>query len=493
MSLRSKRLSTPLDPQAARFLDSTSEDTLLIEADLLGSLAHVQGLHDAGVLDAAETETLRAALGEALASARAGAFALDPVHEDVHMNVEAWLTARIGDLGKKLHTGRSRNDQVALDLRLAARAHVFALSGRIVALVDALAALGDKAPDAVMPGCTHLQPAQPVTFGHWTGLHTERFLRDLGRLFDAFARIDVCPLGAAALAGTSYPLDPAKTATRLGFQATFRNSMDAVSDRDFLVELAAVEAQLLVHVSQLAEDIILYVTPAYGLLSLPDAFATGSSIMPQKKNPDVFEVARGAAGTATGTLVAALTTLKGLPSAYNRDLQEMKRVILPGWNRTLMLLDAFVPAVAGLGPDVARMAAAAGIGYTDATELADHLVRQGVPFRSAHEAAAALVDTAQTAGVPLTGLPDAEIEPIVAPFLGPQGITGLRAVLGAEAAAAAKTSPGGTAPEAVAEQRELQRAERDRLDSAFAAAAEHIDAAFTLLVPHDRLPEVKAA
>ncbi|MBW3582143.1 MAG: argininosuccinate lyase [Euryarchaeota archaeon] len=493
MSLRSKRLSTPLDPQAARFLDSTSEDTLLIEADLLGSLAHVQALSDAGVLDTAEAETLRVALTDALVSARAGAFPLDPVHEDVHMNVEAWLTARVGDLGKKLHTGRSRNDQVALDLRLAARAHVFALSGRIIGLVDALGTLGDKAPAAVMPGCTHLQPAQPVTFGHWTGLHAERFLRDLGRLFGALGRIDVCPLGAAALAGTSFALDPAATAARLGFQATFRNSMDAVSDRDFLVELAAVEAQLFVHVSQLAEDVILYVTPAYGLLRLPDAFATGSSIMPQKKNPDVFEVARGAAGTAMGTLVAALTTLKGSPSAYNRDLQEMKRVVLPGWNRTLTLFDALVPAVSGLEPDVARMEAAAGIGHTDATEVADHLVRHGVPFRSAHEAAAILVDTAQAAGVPLSGLSDEHIAPAVGLFVGSEGIAGLRAVLGAQAAAAAKTSPGGTAPEAVAEQRELQRAERERLAAAFLAAEKHVAHALFLLIPNDRIPEVKAA
>lgn len=478
MQLRSKRLRRALDPAAQTFLASVDEDADLLVDDIGGSAAHVHALRDAGVLTADEAGSLLKALSSARKKAVAGDFPLDAAHEDVHMNVEAWLTDNVGDLGKKLHTARSRNDQVALDLRLAARRHLLATVDGLFALVDALETLGQKAPEAVLPGYTHLQPAQPVSFAHWTGLHAERFVRDLGRLRDAYSRLNVNPLGAAALAGTSFPIDPDATARRLGFDAAFRNSLDAVSDRDFLVELASAWAQTAVHASQLAEDVILYASPAYGFLSLGDAHATGSSIMPQKRNPDVFEVVRAAAATATGELVTALTALKGLPSAYNRDLQEQKRVLVTAWRRQRKLLATLPDAVTGLTPAADRMEKAATVGFTDATEVADHLVRQGLPFREAHEKAAELVNAAVEAGTDLAGLD----ETVVGSILG-EHADGLSGVLGAKAARDAKTSPGGTGSDQVKAQREDRAAVLEDLAAFFGSETNRVAMAEAALFP----------
>ncbi len=478
MELRSKRLRKTLDPAAQAFLESVDEDADLVADDLVGSAAHVRALEDADVLTGTEASQLLEALGVARDQAKRGDFPLDPAHEDVHMNVEAWLTDQTGDLGKKLHTARSRNDQVALDLRLAARRHLLWTADRLFALIDAAETLGQKAPDAVLPGFTHLQPAQPISFAHWAGLHAERFLRDLGRLRDAYARLNVNPLGAAALAGTSFPIDPDATARRLGFDAAFRNSLDAVSDRDFLVELAAAWAQTAVHASQLAEDVILYASPAYGFLELDDAHATGSSIMPQKRNPDVFEVVRAAAATAIGELTTALTAIKGLPSAYNRDLQEQKRVLVTGWRRQRRLLATLPAAVAGLQPKPERMATAADVGYLDATEVADHLVRHGVPFRDAHAKAAELVQAAHEAHKTLAELDEATVRRI----LGDRG-GDLDAVLGATAARDAKTSRGGTGPDAVRSQADDRAAALDELVAFFQSETNRVAMAQDALFP----------
>jgi argininosuccinate lyase len=484
MDLRSKRLSTTLDPAAAALLSSLDEDADIAALDILGTAAHAQALGDAHVLTAEEADALTAALTEAHALALTGDFPLDAAHEDVHMAVEAWLTQRLGDLGRKVHTGRSRNDQVALDLRMAARTQVLAEADALFALIEALQTLAAKAPEATMPGYTHAQPAQPVAFAHWCGMHIERFVRDLARLRDAYARVNVSPLGAAALAGTGFAVDPVATANRLGFDQAARNSMDAVSDRDFLVELAAAQAQTAVHVSQLAQDVIQWVAPAHGFLRLDDAHATGSSIMPQKRNPDVFEVARSAAGTAIGELVASLTILKAQPSTYNRDLQEQKRVALGSWARWRALMATLPGAVAGLEPVPGKMQAAAGQGFTDATEVADHLVRQGVPFRTAHDQAAALVTAAAAAGTNLAGLDDAAIASVLG-----EHAAGVRGVLGPTAARAAKTSHGGTAPEAVAAQQDGQAAEIEELGAFFTSESNRLALVVKSLLPEH--PDMK--
>jgi argininosuccinate lyase len=488
MDLRSKRLNKTLDPLAVRFLDSTDEDEDLLREDLVGTAVHAEALADAGVLTPQELDLLRAAVHQAYEDAQRGQFPLKPALEDVHMNVEAWLTQRLGELGKKIHTGRSRNDQVALDLRLAARRHLMTVAHQLLRLCKALRSVADKAPEAVLPGTTHLQPAQPVAFAHWAGMHVERLVRDLERLRDAYARLNVSPLGAAALAGTSHAIDPARTAERLAFDAAFRNSLDAVSDRDFLIEIAYVHAHGAVHLSQLAEDVILWAAPAYGFLELGDAHATGSSIMPQKRNPDVFEVVRAAAATAIGELTTALAISKGLPAAYNRDLQEQKRVLVHAWRRQRKLLAVLPDAVANLTPRPERMEAAAGQGHTDATELADHLVRRGVAFRDAHGMAADAVKAADDAEKTLSELTDDELAAVLG-----QHAQGVRDVLGPHAAVAAKTSPGGTALERVAEQHERQAEILEDLAAFFESETMRVAAAETRLLQPTQQSKVKPA
>ena len=439
MSLRSKRLARKLDPGASAFLDSTQEDALLLLDDVVGSLAHVAVLEDAKILDRSEAERLRGALRDLYQDALAGKVKLDPTHEDVHLNVEVWLTDRLGDLGKKLHTARSRNDQVALDLRLYARRWTLETGSALALLAKSLVRLAEKHHGVILPGYTHLQVAQPVLLSFFLQAHAERFLRDLERFQEAFVRMNVSPLGAAALAGTRHPIKPSVSAKLLGFDRPFANAMDAVSDRDYVVELLHCAALTLAHASSLSEDLILYTNQEFAFVEIGDAFATGSSIMPQKKNPDVFEVTRAKAATLSGALTSALGTLKSLPMAYNRDLQEQKRVFLESYTGVARHLKVLADAVAALSFDKAKMLAAAARGYADATDLADYLVERGVPFRDAHGQAARIVRAAIARKTVLSDLSLKELQAIepkigddVFDYLGPEGsING-------------KRSPGGT-------------------------------------------------
>jgi argininosuccinate lyase len=435
----------PPDPAMWAYTSSLAVDRRLWRQDVAGSRAHVRALVAAGVLDEGEGKLLLDGLAEVARELDAGSFAFAASDEDVHTAVERRLTELVGPAGGKLHTGRSRNDQVATDLHLwlkdAAAASVEAAAG----LVDALAATAHAHPDAVLPGLTHLQPAQPVLWGFQLAAHGFALVRDLGRLQDAGRRADVCPLGAGALAGSSFPLDPAATATDLGFAAAFDNAMDATADRDAVAELLAAGAIAMVHASRLAEDVTLWA--GRGWVRLPDAWATGSSMLPQKRNPDVAELVRGRAGTVLGRLAGLLATLKGVPLAYARDLQEDKAAAFEAVDTLVASMGALAGLVAGLEPDRARMLADARAGESTAVDLAEALVRAGVPFREAHAAVAAAVRLAAGRGARLADLDAAELAAIH-PALAAADL----AVLEVEGSIAAKATPGSTHPSRVADQ-----------------------------------------
>ncbi|MHB8603666.1 MAG: argininosuccinate lyase [Thermoplasmatota archaeon] len=427
------------------FSSSLAEDAHLIRADVIGSLAHVRALERAKVLTTEEAQALAQGLRDVLADLGAGRAVLDPALEDVHMNVESLLAKKVGAVAGKLHTARSRNDQVALDLRMATRAMLLDLAEALVALERALLDVAARHAADAMPGYTHLQPAQPVTFGHWAHAHAERFARDARRAALAFDATNAAsPLGAGALAGTSFPLDPVATAADLGFDGAFANSLDAVSDRDFIAGALYVASLASIHLSGLGEELVLWSSPAYGFLTLAEAWTTGSSIMPQKKNPDAAELLRGRAGRALGALVEVLTTLKALPLAYNRDLQEAKAplFVLPRVTESVRVAAALV---AGLAFDAERAKAALARGHPEATELADWLAQRGVPFREAHHAVGRLVALADTRGKRLGELSLADLQSVDARFT-----KDASRVLDPQAAARAKESPGGTSPSRVA-------------------------------------------
>jgi argininosuccinate lyase len=437
----SGRFAEAPDKAFLAFSSSLAEDALLVREDVLGSLAHVTTLRDAGVVTAGEHDVIARGLRQAYEDLRVGRVELREELEDVHMNVETHLTKLAGPVAGKLHTARSRNDQVALDVRLWTRRALLDLAGASLDLADALLAKAAATTGLPMPGYTHLQPAQPVTLGHLLHAHAERALRDADRAMDAFRRCNVSPLGAAALAGTSFPIDPRATAERLAFDAPFANSLDAVSDRDFAVEAVFVGALAATHLASLGEELVLFSSPAYGFVRLPEAFTSGSSIMPQKRNADSAELLRGRAGREIGALTAVLTILKGLPLAYNRDLQEAKA---PSMRSVLHVLESLRLAralAAGLEPVPERMHAALAYGHLEATELADLLAQRGMPFREAHHVVGALVKESERAGRTLQAL--AAEHPA---FTGAD-----LAGFGPEAAASRKTSPGGTAPARVRE------------------------------------------
>jgi len=395
------------DARMADFTRSIEVDAALALDDIAGSIAHVRGLGRAGLLTDDEVATLERGLVSLRADVEAGAVEWDPALEDVHMNLETMLTERVGAVGGKLHTGRSRNDQVATDLRLWTRRAVDRLDAGLVALERALVGLAEREGEAVLPGTTHIQPAQPVLLAHHLLAYVEMLERDRGRLADARRRVNVSPLGAGALAGAGYPLDRGTTAAELGFEGITRNSLDAVSDRDFVVEVLAAAALAMVHLSRLAEEVTWWSNPRFGYVRVADAFSTGSSMMPNKKNPDPAELVRGRTAGVIGGLTAMLTLLKGLPLAYQRDLQEDK----PALFSAVATLDASLAVMAGivetLVVDPDRMRDAAEEGYTTATALADALVRRGVPFRAAHHVVGGLVGGAEAEGIAtLAALPD---------------------------------------------------------------------------------------
>ena len=431
----------------AKLSVSVHFDWRLAPYDLLASKAHTRVLHGAGLLTDDEATRLLLALDELGEAVRAGDFRPTVADEDVHTALERGLLERLGSLGGKLRAGRSRNDQVATDLRLYLRDHVRRIVHAIADLEMALIGQAERHPDAAMPGMTHLQHAQPVLLGHHLLAHVQALARDVERLQDGDKRTAVSPLGSGALAGSSLPLDPEAVARELGFAAPAANSIDAVSDRDFAAEFLFATALLGVHLSRIGEEIILWATPEFGWVRLADEWSTGSSIMPQKKNPDIAELARGKSGRFIGNLTGLLATLKGLPLAYDRDLQEDKEPVFDTVDQLLTLLPAVTGLVATLEFATDRLAAAAPAGFALATDVAEWLVRQGVAFREAHEISGAFVSYCEQRGVDLPDLSDAELVEIDA-RLTPD----VRSVLSVDGALQARSAVGGTAPQRVAEQ-----------------------------------------
>ncbi len=428
------------------FTSSLDFDQRLYRQDIAGSQAHARMLARQGIITPTEAEEMVRGLEEVRREMEAGEFSWDPALEDIHMAIEARLIEKIGEVGRKLHTARSRNDQVALDVRLFLAGEVEGLLADLTELRRAGARLARRYLGVLMPGYTHLQRAQPVLFSHHLLAYDEMVRRDQARLSESLARIRVSPLGAAALAGTTFPIDPKFTAEQLGFPEVFRNSLDAVSDRDFLLEFLAHSSIMMVHLSRLAEELVLWSSSEFGFVDLPDAYATGSSIMPQKKNPDVPELVRGKCGRVCGHLLGLLMTLKGLPLAYNRDLQEDKEPLFD----TLDTVQAAVKLMAGLLENLnlrpERMAAALYGGFLTATDMADYLAAKGVPFRTAHEQVGHTVRHAEAQKKELWELKLEEIRGFA-----PQADADLFDWLKIENSVARRTSPGGTAPERVAE------------------------------------------
>ena len=423
-------------------------DRKMWRQDIKGSLAHAAMLAKLGILSIDDEAAIKAGLAGIAGEIDAGTFAFDATLEDIHMNIEARLTERIGDAGRRLHTGRSRNDQVATDFRLWVRD---AIDGLELQIADVMRAMAERAAQHAadpMPGFTHLQTAQPVTFGHHMLAYVEMLARDRGRLADCRKRLNECPLGSAALAGTSFPLDRDMTASALGFDRPTANSLDAVSDRDFALEFLSAAAISAMHLSRLAEEIIIWCSAPYGFIRLSDAFTTGSSIMPQKRNPDAAELARAKTGRITGALVGLLMVMKGLPLAYAKDMQEDKEPVFDAADAWALSLAAIGGMVRDLSPDLAQMRDFAGSGFATATDLADWLVRElRLPFRNAHHVTGRLVAKAEARGVRLDELTLAEMQAEEA------GITeAIFGVLTVDASVASRRAYGGTAPANVARQ-----------------------------------------
>ncbi|MFZ0468700.1 MAG: argininosuccinate lyase, partial [Thiogranum sp.] len=389
------RFTESTDAFVEAFTASVGFDQRLYRYDIAGSRAHARMLARVGVITDAECDAILGGLERIERDIEQGSFNWSVSLEDVHMNIEARLTALIGEAGKKLHTGRSRNDQVATDLRLYLRDQIKAACEELLRLQQGLLALAEREADTIMPGFTHLQVAMPVTFGHHMLAWFENLQRDRERLLDCLKRVNVMPLGAAALAGTSFPIDRHYTAQLLGFDAPAENSLDAVSDRDFVIEFCSCAALVLVHLSRFSEELILWASAQFDFIDLPDRFCTGSSIMPQKKNPDVPELVRGKSGRVVGHLVGLLMLMKGQPLAYNKDNQEDKEPLFDTVDTLLACLRAFADMVPALQVKADEMRAAAASGYSTATDLADYLVRRGVAFRDAHE----IVGTAVRLGI----------------------------------------------------------------------------------------------
>jgi argininosuccinate lyase len=461
------RFSDETDQRVADFTRSIEIDQALAADDIAGSIAHVRGLGRAEVLTDDDVTTLTDGLLALAQDAAAGRLTWDPALEDIHMNLEAALAARIGPLAGRLHTGRSRNDQVATDLRLWTRRAIDDLDAAILDFERALVGLAERDGTAVLPGSTHIQPAQPVLFAHHLLAYVEMAERDRARLADARRRVDVSPLGSGALAGSGYALDRVTTATELGFDGVTANSLDAVSDRDFVIETLAAIALGMVHLSRLAEEITWWSNPRFGFVTVADSFSTGSSMMPNKKNPDPAELVRGRAARVIGELTGALTLLKGLPLAYQRDLQESVAPLFDA----VATYDASLRVLAGLVEtltvDAERMRAAASEGYTTATAVADALVRRGIPFRAAHHIVGSLVAQAEGAGIGLDAIPDGMVglalgasgDPAAADLAADPGIGDeLRSAASLDGALASCDVIGGTAPTRVAVALEAARA-----------------------------------
>lgn len=416
MKLWAGRFQKETDQKTNDFNSSISFDSRMAREDIEGSIAHAAMLGACGVIDKDEAGKICIGLEQILRDLESGALQIDPSAEDIHTFIEGELTQRLGDAGKRLHTARSRNDQVALDVRLYLRKQCDALSGQLRDLTQVLCKKAAGYAEAVMPGYTHLQRAQPITFGHHLMAYAEMFLRDLDRLRDARKRMNFCPLGSGALAGTTYPLNRDMTASLLRFDGPTHNSLDGVSDRDFCMELAAAVAITMVHLSRFSEEIILWCSWEFKFIELDDAFSTGSSIMPQKKNPDIAELVRGKTGRVYGALHALLTTMKGIPLAYNKDMQEDKEWAFDAIDTAKGCLTLFAGMLRSMQFNKARMKDSARHGFTNATDAADYLVNHGVPFRDAHSIVGQLVLTCIDKKIALDELPLEEYQKICPAF-----------------------------------------------------------------------------
>ncbi|MBC7430744.1 MAG: argininosuccinate lyase [Rubritepida sp.] len=421
-------------------------DRKMWRQDIRGSLAHAAMLAHVGIIGPEDEAAIRAGLEKIGQEIEAGKFAFDTSLEDIHLNIEARLTERIGEAGKRLHTGRSRNDQVATDFRLWVRDAMDGLAGQIEDCMRAFLGVAAEHTGTLMPGFTHLQPAQPTTLGHHMLAYVEMLSRDYSRMKDARIRLNECPLGAAALCGTSFPIDRHATAAALGFDAPTRNSLDSVASRDFAIEFLATCAICATHLSRFAEELTIWTNPSFGFVKLGDGMTTGSSIMPQKRNPDAAELVRGKTGRINGALVGLLTVMKGLALTYAKDMQEDKEGVFDTAEALTLCLAATAAMLRDLKPNLARMAAAAGAGFSTATDLADWLVRElKMPFRDAHHATGRIVAKAEAMGVELAGLTLTEMQEIE-----PGILPSVFGVLSPASSAASRTSYGGTAPTNVA-------------------------------------------
>ncbi len=440
----SGRFSEPVAELVQRYTASVQFDQRMALQDIRGSLAHARMLARQAIISAADLAAIESGMATIAAEIEQGRFAWNIADEDVHLNIEKRLTALVGDAGKRLHTGRSRNDQVATDIRLWLRDAIDAIDGQLRDYQAALLAVAEAHAATAMPGFTHLQVAQPVTFGHHLLAYVQMAGRDRERLADCRSRMNRLPLGAAALAGTTFPIDRLAVAAELGFDGVCENSLDAVSDRDFAIEFTACASLIMIHVSRFAEELILWMSPRFGFIDLADRYCTGSSIMPQKKNPDVPELARGKTGRVFGHLMGLMTLMKGQPLAYNKDNQEDKEPLFDSADTvsdTLRIFAELVPAIA-VRPQAMRQALAQG--HATATDLADYLVKKGLPFRDAHEAVARAVREAEAQGCDLATLPLATLRQF-SPLIGED----VFALLTVEGSLAARDHIGGTAPSQV--------------------------------------------
>lgn len=453
----SGRFGEPMSERMQRFNASVDYDRRLAAVDIAGSLAHARMLAATGILSAADLVAIEQGLQQIKGEIERGEFAWTRALEDVHMNIEMRLTQLAGDAGKRLHTARSRNDQVATDTRLWLRGAIDALVARLRALRVALIDLAETHAATIMPGLTHLQVAQPVTFGHYLLAYEAMLARDAERLGDCRRRVNHLPLGSAALAGTSYPIDRQRVAEELGFESLCANSLDAVSDRDFAIEFAAAAALIMVHLSRFAEELVMWSNPRFGWVKIADRFCSGSSIMPQKKNPDVAELVRGKSARVIGDVTALLVLMKAQPLAYNKDNQEDKQPLFDSVDTVDDCLAIMADLVAtGLTAEPGRMRAAASEGFATATDFADYLVRKGLPFRDAHEAVARAVRHAEVQGCELSALPLADLR-----CFAPQVDEDVYSVLTLDGSVASRNHPGGTAPIQVRAAAQVARAALD--------------------------------
>ncbi len=443
----SGRFSEPVAEFVLRYTQSVSFDKRMAMADIAGSLAHAQMLCTCGVISEKDLEDIRRGMSVIQHEIKTGKFLWQLELEDVHLNIEARLTQLIGDAGKRLHTGRSRNDQVATDIRLYLRTEIDTIVRMLDHLQEVLVAQAHREYATIMPGFTHMQVAQPVTFGHHMLAYVEMFERDRERMTDLRRRVNRCPLGAAALAGTTYPIDRELTAKLLDFEAVAQNSLDAVSDRDFGIEFTSAASLVMVHISRLSEELVYWMSQSFSFIKLPDRFTTGSSIMPQKKNPDVPETARGKCARVVGDLISMAMLMKGLPLAYNKDLQEDKEPVFDAIDTVKDTLRAFIEMMAGVEPNRERMRAAAAAGYPTATDLADYLARRGVPFRTAHDIVGRVVRLASERNCDIADLSLEELREFSDVIS-----DDVYAVLTLEGSIAARNHVGGTAPEQVLKQ-----------------------------------------